>query len=92
MSLRFDGLKDVLLACGASHINLFTGSAEMNEAGIQFYSRAVSAVNRALSQINWADEDFNDALILCIIFLYVHGVSDFLRSHILESRTPGAVC
>jgi hypothetical protein len=78
MLLQFDGLKDVALACGASHMHLVTGSSQMNEAGIKYYSRAVSHVNRALSNIDWSRDSFNDALLVCITFLYIHGVSSRL--------------
>jgi hypothetical protein len=75
MALRFDGMKDIILACGASHMHLLTGNREMNEAGIRFYARAVSGVSRSLSRIDWSQDDFNDSLLLAIILLYIHGVS-----------------
>ncbi len=75
MLLEFQGMKSVVLACGASHLHLLTGSTEMNEAGIRYYSSAVSEVNGALSRIDWARDDFNDALLLAVIMLYIHGVS-----------------
>lgn len=75
MVMQFDGCKHVALACGASHLHLVTGNAQLNEAGIEYYSRAVSEVNRALSKIDWDNDEFNDALLTTIIFLYIHGVS-----------------
>ena len=75
MLLQFQGMKSVVLACGASHMHLLTGSARLNEAGIKYYSSAVSEVNDALSRIDWDRDDFNDALLLAVIMLYIHGVS-----------------
>ena len=74
MLLQFEGTKDVVLACGASHKGLVTGSAQMNEAGIRYYASAVAKVNRALNKIQWEHDDFNDALLYAIIMLYIHGV------------------
>lgn len=74
MLLHFRGLRNVMLACGASHMHRLTGSAKMKEAGIQHYSGTVLEVNRAIGAIDWARDDFNDALLLTVIFLYIHGV------------------
>ena len=52
-----------------------TGASQLNEAGINYYSLAVSSVNRALNRIDWNRDDFNDALLLAVILLYIHGVS-----------------
>ena len=75
MSLEFDGLRDVALACGASHLHVSTANLQMHEAGIMYYSRAVSRVNRALGNIDWSRDRYNDAVLVCITFLYIHGVS-----------------
>lgn len=76
MLLQFDGLKDVAVACGASHMHLVTGSQRMNAAGIMYYSRAVAKVNQALNNIDWSRDDYNVAVLMAITFLYIHGVSD----------------
>ncbi|KIX03953.1 uncharacterized protein Z518_07506 [Rhinocladiella mackenziei CBS 650.93] len=74
MILQFDGLKDIALACGASRLHALSGRTEMNEAGIIYYSRAMSEVHQALNSIDWSREVFSDAVLMAIIFLYVHGV------------------
>jgi hypothetical protein len=75
MLLEFDGLRDIALACGASHLHASTANLRMHEAGIMYYSRAVSQVSRALDNIDWSRDGFNDAVLCCITFLYIHGVS-----------------
>lgn len=75
MLLEFDGLRDVALACGASHLHVSTANLQMHEAGIMYYSRAVSKVNQVLGNIDWSRDRYNDAILICITFLYIHGVS-----------------
>jgi hypothetical protein len=79
MLLGFDGLRNAVLACGASHMHLRSGNSQMNEAGIRYYARAVSGINRTLTRIDWSRDDFNDALLQAIILLYIHGVRPPVR-------------
>jgi len=58
----------------------------MNEAGILHYSRAISEVNRALSKIDWSQDKFNDAVLVAIIFLYIHGVRHSLEQSLQATR------
>ncbi len=87
MVKHFAGCKDVMLACGASHMHLLTGNAKLHEAGIKYYSRAVSQINRALGEIDWSNDEFNDALLLGVIFLYIHevGVASLLQPSNISS-------
>ena len=74
MLLRFDGLRDIILALGASHTHhRHIENAQLSEASIKYYSRAVSGVTRALHNIDWNYDDFDDALLLAVILLYIHG-------------------
>ncbi|OAL28862.1 hypothetical protein AYO20_09342 [Fonsecaea nubica] len=91
MLLQFEGMKDVALACGASRMHLLTGSAQMHEAGLRYYARAVSEVNRSLSKIDWGRDDFNDALLVAIIHLYIHGVFDIGTNKDIGKHVRGAI-
>ncbi|EXJ91179.1 hypothetical protein A1O1_04288 [Capronia coronata CBS 617.96] len=91
MLLQFDGLKDVALACGASHLHLATGSPQMNESGLVYYSRAVSKVNQALNKIDWSRDDYNVAVLLAITFLYIHGAFALHTNGDIPKHVMGAV-
>lgn len=75
MLIQFEGMKNIVLACGSYHMHLMTGNSQMNQAGIHYYGLAMSEVNRALNRIDWNRDDFNDALMMAIIMMYIHGVS-----------------
>ncbi|EXJ92957.1 hypothetical protein A1O3_01513 [Capronia epimyces CBS 606.96] len=91
MLLQFDGLKYAVLACGASHTHLVTGSSQMNAAGIMYYSRAVSKVNQALTNIDWSRDDYNVAVLLAITFLYIHGIFAVDTNRDIPKHVTGAV-
>ncbi|EXJ54324.1 hypothetical protein A1O7_09662 [Cladophialophora yegresii CBS 114405] len=90
MLLGFDGLRNAVLACGASHMHHLTGSSQMNEAGIRYYARAVSSINRTLTRIDWSRDDFNDALLQAIILLYIHGVFNVDTNKDIAKHVAGA--
>lgn len=79
MILEFDGLKNVALACGATRINALSESSEMRAAELSFYSLAITDVNHALLKVDWNSEETDDAVLLAVIFLYIHGVSQSYR-------------
>ncbi|KIW93364.1 uncharacterized protein Z519_05969 [Cladophialophora bantiana CBS 173.52] len=91
MLLQFEGMRDIALACGASRMHLLTGNVQMNEVGIRYYARAVSEVNRSLSMIDWGRDDFNDALLVAIIFLYIHGVFSIGTNKDIGKHVMGAI-
>ncbi|RVX73689.1 hypothetical protein B0A52_02579 [Exophiala mesophila] len=70
----FSGLKNVVLACGASHKQFHTGNADLYEAGLNFYSQAVSDVGQALHLVDWKRDGFEDSVLLTVVLLYVHGI------------------
>lgn len=74
MMVNFEGFKNVALACGAARMYTLTGSSQMDNAGITYYTQAVSQVNQALSSIDFTKET-SDAVLMTVIFLYIHGVS-----------------
>nr|XP_008731156.1 uncharacterized protein G647_08626 [Cladophialophora carrionii CBS 160.54]ETI20588.1 hypothetical protein G647_08626 [Cladophialophora carrionii CBS 160.54] len=90
MLLGFDGLRNAILACGASHMHHLTGSSQLNEAGIRYYARAVSGINRTLTRIDWSRDDFNDALLQAIILLYIHGVFNVDTNKDIGKHVAGA--
>jgi len=75
MVFAFDGVRNVVLACAASHMDMIVESPWLHELSLTYYSRAVSDVNRALDGINSIGDRSCDALLTAIIFLYIRGVS-----------------
>ncbi|KIW62814.1 hypothetical protein PV04_10945 [Phialophora macrospora] len=90
MLLGFDGLRNALLACGASHLYFLSGNSQMNEAGLRYYARAVSGINRTLTRIDWSRDDFNDAVLQAIIFLYIHGIYNIDTNKDIGKHVAGA--
>lgn len=80
MIINFDGLKNIALACGATRINALSETSEMRAAELSFYSLALTDVNHALVKVDWNSEETDDAVLLAVIFLYIHGVSQFHRT------------
>jgi hypothetical protein len=80
MIVDFDGLKNIALACGATRINALSESSELRVAELIFYSLAVTDVNHALVKVDWNSEETGDAVLLAVVFLYIHGVSQFYRT------------
>lgn len=78
MIINFDGLRNIVLACGATRINNLGESSEMGSAELRFYTRAVTEVNHALAKVDWNSEDTDDAVLMAVCFLYIHGVGPLI--------------
>ncbi|KIW14423.1 hypothetical protein PV08_07206 [Exophiala spinifera] len=91
MLLEFDGLKDIALACGAAHLHTATGNMQLQEAGFAYYSRATSQVSRALSNIDWSRDQYNDAVSMTVTFLYIHGLFDMGTNKDVPKHVNGAI-
>lgn len=91
MIINFDGLRNIVLACGATRITKLGDSSEMGSAELSFYTRAVTEVNHALAKVDWNSEDTDDAVLMAVCFLYIHGVSplNIIRA---SSSTEGFPC
>lgn len=80
MIVDFDGLKNVALACGATRITALSESPEVRATELNFYSAAVTQVNHALVKVDWNNEESDDAILMAVVFLYIHGVSSHVFS------------
>lgn len=74
MIVEFDGLRNIVLACGATRMKALCENSEMGAIELGFYSRAVTDVNHALAKVDWNSEDTDDAVLMAVCFLYIHGV------------------
>lgn len=70
----FEGLKTAIIANGASRLYTSTQHSRFYELSLAYYAAAVSKVSSALQRTGYQTADFEDALLLAIIYMYIHGV------------------
>jgi hypothetical protein len=80
LSYRFEGLRNAVLANGASHLFASTGNPNFLRLSLEYYSAAVYKVAQALKNMAEPECCSNDALLLAVIYLYMHGVCKTRRS------------
>lgn len=73
--MNFQGVKYAVLASCASNISMLTSNSRYQNIALGFYSHAVKDVNFALAEISSKNLTPSDALIVAVIYLYIHDVS-----------------
>lgn len=85
LSSRFEGLRHGLVANAASHLYASDEHMPLHELSLAYYSSAIGKVSLALGKPTGCDKDFDDALFIAVVYLYIHGVS-VIHLHVSEKR------
>ncbi|KEF54492.1 uncharacterized protein A1O9_09659 [Exophiala aquamarina CBS 119918] len=91
MMVDFGGLKNIALACGATRIAALSEVPELSAAGLSFYAAAVTQVNHALVKVDWSNKESDDAILIAVIFLYIHGVFSVDTNKDIIKHLRGAI-
>lgn len=84
-SAYFEGLKAILVANGASCLYSSTRHPSFYEISLTYYATGVSQVSSALSNTEHRSARLDDALLLSIMYLYIHGVSPAVSLYNFET-------
>lgn len=89
--MNFEGVRYAVLASCASNKFILTCHSRYEDISLKFYSHAVKNVNLALDEMRSENSTPSDALLVSVIYLYIHDVSILSQTPSCSNTFP-AVC